>query len=677
MQVFVLGMHRSGTSILARILNLMGFFFGGENASTGRNAENEKGFWERRDVRTLNDTVLFTAGCDWDRVCELDLDAIPASSKAAQRSAAADIVLNMDAHRPWFMKEPRFCVLFPVWRDVLEIPVCIHIQRNPLEVAHSLKARNGIPIRTGLALWEAYNVRALEASGGLPRLFVSFEDLMQDPVSTVESLHAAFVERRIPGLRIPTESELTLFLDHELYRQRSSSESLRAVATASQLSLYYLLQSVQEHSDAVVAPTLATECMETLRAYEETIDVASQMKRVHARQQQRGGTNLELQLSLRNLELKHTLALMSDASGKVRMFERKIEQLQQVAGDVKTNLALSVQKVSMLERDKAVLERERAGLQQANAELEQDKVVLERERAGLQQDKAVLERDRAGLQQANAELEQDKAVLERERAGLQQANAELEQDKAVLERERAGLQQDKAVLERDRAGLQQANAELEQDKAVLERDRAGLQQANAELEQDKAVLERERAGVAAGQCRLEQDKAVLERERAGLQQDKAVLERDRAGLQQANAELEQDKAVLERERAGLQQANAELEQDKAVLERERAGLQQDKAGPRARPSGVAAGQCRVRAEPSQSAGRQGGAAITHSGSSSRSIQSACRCSRDGQALGPRAHGRQGEDRQAQRNSESPQGRHRRYIEISDLALWRHHKCEHF
>ena len=62
MQVFILGMHRSGTSALARVLNLMGLYFGGERVSTGRNRENRKGFWERRDVRLLNDTILFNAG---------------------------------------------------------------------------------------------------------------------------------------------------------------------------------------------------------------------------------------------------------------------------------------------------------------------------------------------------------------------------------------------------------------------------------------------------------------------------------------------------------------------------------------------------------------------------------------------------------------------------------------
>ena len=46
MQLIVLGMHRSGTSVLARMLNLMGAYFGAEGASTGASKENPKGFWD-------------------------------------------------------------------------------------------------------------------------------------------------------------------------------------------------------------------------------------------------------------------------------------------------------------------------------------------------------------------------------------------------------------------------------------------------------------------------------------------------------------------------------------------------------------------------------------------------------------------------------------------------------
>ena len=55
---------------------------------------------------------------------------------------------------------------------LLEIPVCIHVTREPLEVAGSVAKRNGFPLPVGLALWEHYTLRSLQASVGraaLPR----------------------------------------------------------------------------------------------------------------------------------------------------------------------------------------------------------------------------------------------------------------------------------------------------------------------------------------------------------------------------------------------------------------------------------------------------------------------------------------------------------------------------
>lgn len=50
MQLMVLGMHRSGTSVLTRVLNMMGAYFGPEGIIAATNDENPKGFWERRDA---------------------------------------------------------------------------------------------------------------------------------------------------------------------------------------------------------------------------------------------------------------------------------------------------------------------------------------------------------------------------------------------------------------------------------------------------------------------------------------------------------------------------------------------------------------------------------------------------------------------------------------------------
>lgn len=54
MQLLVLGMHRSGTSNVSRMLNLMGCYFGPEHLAISAPAEDPRGCWERRDVLSLN-----------------------------------------------------------------------------------------------------------------------------------------------------------------------------------------------------------------------------------------------------------------------------------------------------------------------------------------------------------------------------------------------------------------------------------------------------------------------------------------------------------------------------------------------------------------------------------------------------------------------------------------------
>lgn len=161
MQILVLGMHRSGTSLAARLLNMMGAYFAPEGVSNGANAENPKGFWERRDVRNLNNMVLRAAGADWDELSRFSLDRVPVATLEQFKSEAAQIIHQLDSHRPWFIKEPRLCVLAPLWLELLEFPVCVFVYRSPLEVARSLQMRNQFSIAFGLALWERYILRRL------------------------------------------------------------------------------------------------------------------------------------------------------------------------------------------------------------------------------------------------------------------------------------------------------------------------------------------------------------------------------------------------------------------------------------------------------------------------------------------------------------------------------------
>lgn len=238
MQLIVLGMHRSGTSVLMRILNLMGAYFGPEGASTGANAENPKGFWERQDIRALNDMLLRSAGCDWNRVSAFDVTRVPAPVLVEFRKRAARLVLEMDAHRPWAMKEPRLCLLLPLWRPMLEAPICVHILRDPIEVASSIARRNKIPMAAGLALWERYVRDAARHTEGLPTIAVDHARLIRDPVGVSEELFEGLKALDVQGLRLPTARELNAFVNHELHRERADRSDLQDFRGAPQAQLY-------------------------------------------------------------------------------------------------------------------------------------------------------------------------------------------------------------------------------------------------------------------------------------------------------------------------------------------------------------------------------------------------------------------------------------------------------
>ena len=116
MQLIILGMHRSGTSVLARLLNMMGAYFGPEGISTGANQENPKGFWERQDVRRLNDYVLHSVGCDWNKVSDFDIKEVSEEVRNKFKIEASKIILEVDAHRPWMLKEPRVSDLWSYFK---------------------------------------------------------------------------------------------------------------------------------------------------------------------------------------------------------------------------------------------------------------------------------------------------------------------------------------------------------------------------------------------------------------------------------------------------------------------------------------------------------------------------------------------------------------------------------
>ena len=447
MQIFILGMHRSGTSAVARVLNLMGAYFGTEGISTGVNEENEKGFWERRDVRDLNDTILHTEGCDWDAVADFDPSAIAMESLGVYRSCAAKIVHDLDAHRPWFVKEPRFCVLFPLWRPTLEVPVCLHIYRNPLEVAHSLKVRNGMPVPVGLALWEVYNTRALHASQGLPRLVVSYLDLLRNAEAVIASVRARLQSVGGYDLRMPGPGEVAGFLAEGLYHQRQGVEALSREATSSQLDLFHSLEDARKTGDVdgLAVPSASDHSLATIRDYEATrVNVSERARVANAAWIRRQSPGVTAQLTIKGHELDRALASEAQLRREKDALQGEIRRQTVSRDEARRELYLrSMEFVETSERHRnrvAELTTTLASAQQRNESLSGEKEMLEGElRRGLTEREAV--RRDLGLRSTELKQVREESASEaaRLRANGQARASELAAQKSTVEHLKRGI----------------------------------------------------------------------------------------------------------------------------------------------------------------------------------------------------------------------------------------------
>src|SRR5690349_960994 len=63
--VCLLGMHRSGTSLASRMMNVLGVSLGPPEQLMLGNEFNPKGYWEHSQLTALNDDLLRQLGGSW------------------------------------------------------------------------------------------------------------------------------------------------------------------------------------------------------------------------------------------------------------------------------------------------------------------------------------------------------------------------------------------------------------------------------------------------------------------------------------------------------------------------------------------------------------------------------------------------------------------------------------
>ncbi len=225
--ILVLGMHRSGTSLISRSLKVFGAMHG-ENLLSSTFG-NVKGHWEDQDFFFLNEEMLNLLAKGWDSPLPIINQDVDLLCQHGYMERATDLLQLRLASMPIFaLKEPRMTKLLPFWLKVFaSIPTQVHYVfavRSPLNVAKSLFERRKIPLEQGLLLWYSYNAYAFKALVNSKVLFVDYDCFLSDTSVYLEKMSAFF---NLPMQTIEEEKFLNDFLDKNLRNFKAEYNSVQ------------------------------------------------------------------------------------------------------------------------------------------------------------------------------------------------------------------------------------------------------------------------------------------------------------------------------------------------------------------------------------------------------------------------------------------------------------------
>ena len=246
--ILLVGMHRSGTSMLTRMISLMGAHVGDPSELVPPSNRNPTGYWERRDLGAVHEGFLNENGFGWSKVGGFDWSRIAPASIAQCRARLAETLARVDTSgRPLAVKDPRLCLLLPIWQHVIGAPFYVVVVRDPRHVAASILAayQRAFTTHFVLALWQKYLSVALQAIQGARVLFVSYERMLEDPQRENARLATGLSQMGVQRLRPLDSTELDCLVKKDL-NHSCASTVVEILPSQSRLYEWLLLQSLQE-----------------------------------------------------------------------------------------------------------------------------------------------------------------------------------------------------------------------------------------------------------------------------------------------------------------------------------------------------------------------------------------------------------------------------------------------
>ena len=190
--IVVLGMHRSGTSVITRALQVLGVDLG-DKLLPPLEGVNVKGFWEDVELNSLNIEMLNAVHSDWHFLTPIQETDVTELHRQGYLSRAVEMLkVKTDNISAFGFKDPRTAKLLLFWKDVfaqsqMDVSYVISM-RNPLSVCKSLAKRDGFDFEKSYLLWLDHVINSLIETDGKSRVLVDYDRLIQSPNKELERI---------------------------------------------------------------------------------------------------------------------------------------------------------------------------------------------------------------------------------------------------------------------------------------------------------------------------------------------------------------------------------------------------------------------------------------------------------------------------------------------------------
>ena len=219
--LFVLGMGRSGTSALTRVISLCGATL--PAGMLGANKGNERGYWEPRESIALNIGILRDRGSGWWELAMPQGGELDTAKRKAHTAEIAAYLAQLPASPLVVIKDLQIVSTAEMWFDAavqsgFKVATVIAV-RNPEEVSASMQDHFKAPPEFATALWLRANLWSERVTRGVPRVFVDYANLLGDWRAEVTRISAALsIELSTADDRaVDVDAFLTPDLRHKRY----------------------------------------------------------------------------------------------------------------------------------------------------------------------------------------------------------------------------------------------------------------------------------------------------------------------------------------------------------------------------------------------------------------------------------------------------------------------------